>query len=147
MNINIAHKHREDVMTDAKKKKTKKETPAPTAEKSNATIWVAIITGIVSITLGILGFPPLITYINLQLNNTPTPQPTQPIHLISSETPTTSVIVTPQETITVAPTPTIPPTFTLVPTNGSMNAQISYNYSTGNAPLNVSFNKIGRAHV
>lgn len=127
-------------MTDAKKKKTKKETPAPTAEKSNATIWVAIITGIVSITLGILGFPPLITYINLQLNNTPTPQPTQPIHLISSETPTTSVIVTPQETITVAPTPTIPPTFTLVPTNGSMNAQISYNYSTGNAPLNVSFN-------
>ena len=127
-------------MADAKKKKTKEETPAPVAEKSNATIWVAIITGIVSITLGILGFPPLITYLNSQLNNTPTPHPTQPIPPILSETPTTSVIATFQETLTVTPTLTAIPTITLIPTNGSMNAQISYNYSTGNAPLNTSFN-------
>ena len=128
--------------TKKKPKRHEEENTTSKTEKNNASIWVAIITGVVSITLGILGFPPLVTYLNAQWNNTPTPQPTEAIFLVPSETPVFSIltIATPQETNIVTPTITTTPTSTFEPISGVMNAQISYNYSTGNAPLNVSFN-------
>lgn len=108
----------------------------------NATLWVAVISGIVSITLAIIAFPPLVTYINSKWNATQIPQPTFTPFVSASETPSYVSTNTPEHTLTFTASPIAidTPTATSESTGGTMNAQITYNYSAGNAPLHVTFN-------
>ena len=110
-------------------------------ENPNAVIWAAVITGIVTIIVTILGFPPLIAKLDAVWNPTPTISATP----ASTETPTPSSIVSPTETPgqTIATPPANTPTDTVIPTqpqgNGTMIAQINTNAYEGRAPLRVTF--------
>lgn len=117
-------------------------------ENPNAVIWAAVITGIVTIIVTILGFPPLVAKLDAVLNPTPTNSATP----ASTETPSLSHIVSPTETPgqTIATPPANTPTDTVIPTqpqgNGTMIAQITTNAYEGRAPLRVTF-RADSSHV
>lgn len=117
-------------------------------ENPNAVIWAAVITGIVTIIVTILGFPPLIAKLDAVWNPTPTISATP----VSTETPTPSSIVSPTETpvLTIATPPANTPTEMPIPTqppgNGTMIAQITTNAYDGRAPLRATF-RAGSSYV
>lgn len=106
-------------------------------EKTNAAIWAAVITGIVSLVVGFLGFPPLVKYLDSRWNPTPTllvvPSP--------SETFTVSPDILPSPTATptfVVPSP-VTPTLTQPPDSGTMTVQLIPSYLEGKAPFTPTF--------
>lgn len=128
----------------AQKEKSKKEASGEktsNSDKSNTPIWVALISGLVSITLAILAFQPLVTYFNNQWNATPTsiasPTTSTPIF---TETPTEIITITTTDTPVSIIVPSDTPSISSPQVSGTMNPQIIYNYSTGSAPLTVSYN-------
>lgn len=97
------------------------------------TVWVAIVTLIGTIVVALLNYKPIEAWWNARLNATNTPA----LAVETVESPTSSP---PAETLVIEPTIIFTETPTLIAAIGKMNAQLVYNYATGNPPLNVTFN-------
>ncbi|RIK32287.1 MAG: hypothetical protein DCC56_00325 [Anaerolineae bacterium] len=126
-----------------------KETNQPTDKKTGkewtAPIWAAVITGIVTLLVALLNFPPFsklfepiptVTFMPTSTIATDTP--------ISEPTSTPTFILNPTETLppTSSVTP-IPSSATLTPTGGlstGMQVKITANQLRGHAPLSVTLN-------
>lgn len=120
--------------------KAEKSASKPEPERSNAMIWVAVIGGMVSIVLAVLGFPPLINYLNTKWNSIPTLIPTPALSPIPSESPTIENLPNLIFTETLTPFLTETPSSVASPNEtGVMKAQIVYFYGTGKAPLQGTF--------
>lgn len=110
-----------------------------------APIWVAVITGVVSLLLAIFAFPPFQKLFDPKPTTTPTAPPTLIIAATDSPapepTPTPTFTFTP--TVTLTPTATFTPTLlseTLTPTSGlplGMQVIVISNPPRGKAPLTV----------
>lgn len=127
------HKHHKPSEKRESAPKSDGEKPYP--------IWVALIGGIVTITVAVLGYPPLVKKLDSMWNSTPT------IPVISSPvyTPMTIPVIQVFDTATqMAATPVVDspiPTQTLtqIPSTGIMTPQILTNFPTGKAPLAATF--------
>lgn len=130
------------------KNKTK-PTNTETNKGWSVPIWVALITGIVTITVAIISSPPFQRLFDPDPSPTPiptdSPVPTSTFTL-QPDTPAPSPFFTETYTPTLPPTETVtftPLPATLTPTSGlpiGMQVKITANQTSGRAPLNVTLN-------